>query len=550
MEIIEQLEAITVAIEKAGRDITDAYNDWLTVGFSCATAGEAGLSYFLRISSLYSGFDEKQARRKWRSLYKGAKTPTLAPLFSLCSRYGIKVFPDPVVSSSAHSSDTTPGRLLRAAGGRAGYSPPDPEGDPTTLLANYSSLCKMVVEISPTPTRLAAATSFLVACSSCLPTLRTIYGGRLEYCHCYLCVIAPAGSGKGAINSVRSVLNKIHKKKREEREALAQAHKREALATKDTLLPPPPPQLSHFIPADISKAALIKLVGDNDGAGIIWESEIDTLATATRSDHGQFSDFLRKNYHSEPISAYRKGEDVFREVNNPHVSIVLTGTPDQFRTFFRGVEDGLLSRFLLLTLPPSPEFEDPFSAPDHALDWSYLGDWCEALASLVPLGDIRTYLSYELQQEHIKHYKEMSKNYMTLVGSDSIALVRRLALTHIRLASVLTVLKKIELGTIDSTTLDISPEAWEATRSLCATSANIAAQLLQTLPQQTTEQRRVTLRRERLLQQLPPTFTLQNFPPDIPQSTRYRYLSFWQAEGVIRPTTPKGSFIKTINDIV
>lgn len=54
-------ELITLLLQ-SGTDITNGYNDWLKVGFALAGAfGESGRSYFHDISSIYSGYDAREA---------------------------------------------------------------------------------------------------------------------------------------------------------------------------------------------------------------------------------------------------------------------------------------------------------------------------------------------------------------------------------------------------------------------------------------------------------------------------------------------------------
>lgn len=58
------IEIVTQRIEAAGIDITANYQDWLDLGFALAgELGEAGRSYFQRLSRFYPGYDEQEAIR-------------------------------------------------------------------------------------------------------------------------------------------------------------------------------------------------------------------------------------------------------------------------------------------------------------------------------------------------------------------------------------------------------------------------------------------------------------------------------------------------------
>jgi hypothetical protein len=62
---------------------------------------------------------------------------------------------------------------------------------------------------------------------------------------------------------------------------------------------------------------------DNDGIGLLFESEGDTLSQTLKSDYGNYSDVLRKAFHHELVSLSRRKDREYCEVSNPRVSVAL-----------------------------------------------------------------------------------------------------------------------------------------------------------------------------------------------------------------------------------
>ena len=91
----ESVEALTVLIERSGIDITADYGDWCNIGFALAYEfGADGETYFLRISSLYPGYDRAKASKQYayclRHKVPSGKAPiTIATLFHIAKAHGI-----------------------------------------------------------------------------------------------------------------------------------------------------------------------------------------------------------------------------------------------------------------------------------------------------------------------------------------------------------------------------------------------------------------------------------------------------------------------------
>ena len=80
----------------------------------------------------------------------------------------------------------------------------------------------------------------------------------------------------------------------------------------DLTAPEQPPQKILIIPANSSASSFVSLLSDNDGVGILFETEGDTLSQTLKSEHGKYSDILRKGFHHETISMSRRKDRFYR----------------------------------------------------------------------------------------------------------------------------------------------------------------------------------------------------------------------------------------------
>ena len=93
----------------------------------------------------------------------------------------------------------------------------------------------------------------------------------------------------------------------------------------------------------------------------MMETEGDTLTNTLASDHGNYSDGLRKSFHNEPVSFLRRTNYEYVEVVNPKLSVLLSGTPGQVKKLIPDAENGLFSRFMYYHLPMKHQWNDVFA---------------------------------------------------------------------------------------------------------------------------------------------------------------------------------------------
>jgi hypothetical protein len=201
--------------------------------------------------------------------------------------------------------------------------------------------------------------------------------------------------------------------------------------------------------ADYSKR--LQALADNNYKGIIFETEADTLAHTFRQEWGNFSDVLRKAFHHESTSLFRRKDDEFIEIEDPHLAIVLSGTPRQVHHMMPDVENGLFSRFLYYSFRDDGEFRNPFIKLEdidfnryfHNLG-SQIFDLHQKLLTLKK--PILFSLTPEQKLAFTREFKQKLQKSKLLLGDDFDANTKRLGLITFRLAMILSSLHILENG--------------------------------------------------------------------------------------------------------
>ena len=161
----------------------------------------------------------------------------------------------------------------------------------------------------------------------------------------FIQIVAGPGTGKGEASKALPLGLETDKNIREQAKLDIQRYERKSDEEKATL--DKPKQQSLLIPANASSRKMLDRIESNGGNGLIFETEIDTLIGATGQDWGNYTDTIRKAFHHEPLSIIRTDGEYY--VQNPRLSVCLTGTFDQFKGMFESAENGHFSRYALYT---------------------------------------------------------------------------------------------------------------------------------------------------------------------------------------------------------
>ena len=292
----------------------------------------------------------------------------------------------------------------------------------------------------------------LTVFSSCIPNVFGVYDRRQVFANLFLFVTARASAGKGRLSLCRHLAMPLHQALRDKYQKLMKEYEAAQVAyavnRKNTLEVPPqePPFLTLFVPANSTATVVYQTLSQNDGVGLLFETEGDTLANAFNSDLGNYSDGFRKAFHHESISYLRKKDHEFVEIVQPKFSAVLSGTPQQIFNLIPDAENGLFSRFVFYVMPTQLVWHDMFACSGTIADEQFKQIGRDFYDFHKAFSKKRVQFAFSRAQQHqFNNFFEATQlRYAQLFGDDIIASVRRLGLILFRFAMILSVLRLID----------------------------------------------------------------------------------------------------------
>lgn len=303
----------------------------------------------------------------------------------------------------------------------------------------------------------------IVVCSAVTHGVVGVYNGRKVWSNLFAWVLGIYGGGKGVLSLIKKVGNKIHDRKKAETARNIDVHKQQTLEYQKKLkdyqndsdgnvsVPEsvqPPKHQKFFIPANISKTGMLQLLHENDGRGLIYETEADTLADAQKQDYGAYSDAMRAFFQHEDLTFFRRTNNEDVEIRSPRVSIVLSSTFDQLLKLVPTAENGLFSRFLYYELEYNAAFENVFDKSKVGYDeyFESLGETLERLYLILELRQTETLfdLTDSQKEAFVAHFNEVKGEIVEYVSEDLGGTVNRLGLIAFRIAMVLSTLRAFE----------------------------------------------------------------------------------------------------------
>lgn len=470
----DDVETVTQRIEAAGIDITADYGDWVNLGFALTEEyGENGRDYFHRLSRFYPDYDEAECDRQYDKCLRSHGTGvTIRTFFQLAKDHGISVSipslpSQPSFPSQAQPIEDMPDFSQVPPDGTDGNDGND-GGDRLPMPSFYASVkgklplfLERVAQVNNSDEDAdMLILGALAVISACLPNIFGIYAKMTFYPNIYLFVTARAGRGKGRLSLCRSIVSPIHDELRAQAEVEEEKYKLEREAYKrqkrgDNIPEPtPPPIRLLFFPANSSATAIYQALSENNEQGLLFETEGDVLASTFGQDFGDFSSGLRCAFQHEPLSYLRRTQREYVNIKKPRLSTVLSGTPNQIVNLMTSVENGLFSRFLFYYLDKKLEWIDVFDEGDgEPLDeyFEKLGQQYLAFYhTLQELSPIKFQMTKEQGIAFNGHSRLLQDEYVNLFGDDTVASVRRLATSTFRIAMILSALRIMEDGIVDS----------------------------------------------------------------------------------------------------
>ena len=245
---------------------------------------------------------------------------------------------------------------------------------PEEVYKNLPGTLKESCEVFSGRERDVYLTSALCVISGGLSNMQGLYAQKIVYPNLYSFIIAPAASGKGSMNYARSLgdcYQTLLESKNNEAKATyvkeievynfkkKMAKKEEDI--RDLKKPEEPKFKTFFIPGNTSSAMIHKHLEFNEGTGCICESEADTITNALKQEWGGFNDVLRKAFHNETILSSRRADFEYIKIEEPKLSLSITGTPDQVEGILNSTQNGLASRFMFYSFYTPPKWKKTFT---------------------------------------------------------------------------------------------------------------------------------------------------------------------------------------------
>ena len=461
-----RVKALVAELRARGIDITANYNDWLKEAFSLAGEfGEGGRGYFHDISSLYPGYDKDECDRKYTECLKSNSGRTdISTLFYIAKNHGVTLERTGNAPTAAKVTSCEKGQSDKNV--PLSLSEDDPEEMPTlplfpaSIYSAMPSLLKDATDLMHTDQEKSLVLiGSIVTLSSALLPLRTVYFGKTIYPNMYLFVPGPAGAGKGKLDFCFRLVKPIHKEKLDRWLTAKDEYKKEYARYKrqkkgENIDPPekPPIQLLR-VPANSSATSFQQAMAEN-GNLLMFETEGDTVVNAFSSDYGDYSDAFRKAFAHESFGYLRRGDDgEEREIDNPRLATVLSGTPEQVKSLIRDSENGLLSRFMFFCINATPEWLDGFDSygSDAPLEETFdaLGERFTAFTKqLEEQPKILFRLSLPQTGKFNEFFAAEKDRMQELNGDRYSASTHRLAWCFLRIAMVLSALRMMDSGAI------------------------------------------------------------------------------------------------------
>ncbi len=473
MNEIDIIEQLTIAVEQAGVNLAPTYQEYMPLAFAVANScGEAGRSFFHRLCCLSAKYRQNEADKLYsHALQNGRGGNSLGTVFHLAQLAGVRLDKKLANLQNLQAPHThAPAKNNFAPA----YEPPAPISKenaenpvPLPCFPDYSwpLFLQQVIDCGDTPAQrdillLGAATVFGATLNK---LLYFTYGRKNKYPCLQTFIIAPPASGKGALTWVRRLAEPIHDSLMDAYSEKMKIYRREkaqwdVLGKEKAKTPEPeqPCMKMFLIAGDNSGAGMLENLMDADGAGLICETEADTVSTAIGTDYGHWSDTLRKSYDHERLSYNRRTNHEYRECKKSCLSVLLSGTPAQVKPLIPSAENGLFSRQVFYCMPPIHEWVDQFdqSGSDYDTLFTAWGErwkhWLDALTAVV--SGINLKFTQEQKDEFNVHFSCVFGRASVVHGDHMKSAVARIAINICRIISIVALMRSLDALLMSGTT--------------------------------------------------------------------------------------------------
>ena len=285
-------------------------------------------------------------------------------------------------------------------------------------------LIREFVDTAPDDFKTATAMACLPVCGFLGSRLRARYiDGEMQAPSFIVNIIAPAASGKGSLLRVPDIcLEKIRAKDDEGRLKEMEYQRQTKLNKNQKKQVDEPQPIVRDIPAKVSVAQLLKRMVQAQGLHLISISpEADTLTNSNKSGAwAQKSDIYRV---AQDADGGRYGQDYKSDVSfsatcKMRYNLLTLGTPGAFARAYPDVEDGLITRCIMVELPSQFGKPMPIRKPLTTRQMNTINDRIEALMDICQDADGNVLPEYHLNLEWL------NKSMAEWIGNQQLTAVR------------------------------------------------------------------------------------------------------------------------------
>jgi hypothetical protein len=311
-----------------------------------------------------------------------------------------------------------------------------------------------------------ALLSTITASASGLNGIRFPLRHNDYYLNLYLIIIGPPASNKSIALHARKILEKISIRnesnykanKTRYKEFLKQKQHAKKTATNNPTIDDsslnyrdleieatePKPKYA-ILPGDISSSALINLIDKNDGNGIIFDSEAQTILNAFKQEWGSnVATVLLKSFGNEPVELMRASLDSMISIPKPKLSVLLTGNPEHLNGLVKTITNGLYSRFCVFRTQKTSwkDVNPEENAKNYLNGYVRLSVLVDEI-SLKLESDLS--VEFQLSLDQIDHYNHFFRTLNEMlsehIDKDFSSIVMRMAVVFYRICAVLTAIR-------------------------------------------------------------------------------------------------------------
>jgi hypothetical protein len=294
--------------------------------------------------------------------------------------------------------------------------------------------------------------SILGTLSASFPKLFGRYNYDIVGSNLYYFLIAPPASGKSKIKYAKRLIEPIHKYLFEKSSKAINEYNK--LEIKKGVYQP---KLEiKLLPASTSTAKVYQHFEEAKDSLLMFETEADTLSNMLKKEWADFSDILRNAYHHESISISRMEDNRYYNIEEPKLSIVISGTPNQVKPLIETKENGLFSRFIFYYFNEISDWENvsPFNPNKRGsidTDFKGLADLVFNTYKYLDKIDSMEFIMTKIQWEKLNSEIESIYNIKRKYDTDFLSCIKRSGLILYRITMILSVIRNINKYQPDET---------------------------------------------------------------------------------------------------